>query len=222
MATVEWQWSLLTFIKGSGIVGSFALPAWAASASHLFHQYAPFSWVAAGFGGMLIVALSYAVYARAYARFIRAKYDAKMFAGGTFADPMAKTYENRRIFLNEFCLPSFPLIENKTFINCEIIGPSNIVLEYGNNVQEVRYPISDAVLMKPNHQLFNAIIVRNCVFRQCSFQRITFLVPHSEYEMAKHWAGFNWITENSPQSILPTGGESLTLLPASTGEEAQP
>lgn len=222
LSTIEWQWSLWTFIKGSSVVGSFALPAWAVGASEKFAEYAPFSWVAAGFLGMLIVSIAYALSGWAYSKFIRARYDAKMIAGGSYVDPMAKTYEDRRIFLGEFCLPSHPMIEKKTFINCQIIGPANIVLEFGNSVQDAAFPISDAVLMKPGHKLFNAVIVRDCIFRQCSFQRVTFLVPSSEYETAKNWHLFNWITRDAPPQIEPTTEDDLDLLPSNIEEEKQP
>lgn len=221
LSNIEWQWSLLTLVKGTGVVGSFALPAWALHASHLFSQYAPFSWVAAGFFGMIVASIAYSLAAWGRSKWVRARYDAKMIAGGSYVDPMAKTYEDRRIFLNEFCLPSHPLIEGKTFINCQIIGPANIVLEFGNNVQDATYPISDAVLMKPDHNLYNAVFVRNCIFRQCSFQRITFLVPASEYETAKHWRLFNWITRDAPPQLPSITANDPALSPPDTGEKTQ-
>lgn len=217
LSTLEWQWSLWSLIKGSGVITSFALPAWAVNASHTFAEYAPLSWVVAGFLGLFVTALSCAIYASAADKLTRVQYNRKMLSRGNFVDPMEKAYQDIRIYLNDFCLPSFPLIENKTFINCEIIGPSNVVMEYGNNISEPRYPISDAVKMKPDHKFFNAVIVRNCTFRQCSFQRVTFLVPHLEYETAKHWSGFNWITHDPSEEAPPISGDSVDLLPPSTG-----
>tara|TARA_R110000751_G_scaffold31305_1_gene79849 strand:+ start:184 stop:882 length:699 start_codon:yes stop_codon:yes gene_type:complete len=218
-AWLEANWSLYLLLKGAGIVGSFALPAWAASAVEQFQQYAPLSWIAAGFVGMLIAAMVYGVYAWASARMVKARYDAKMLAKGSFVDPMAKTYEDVRIYLNEFCLPSHPVIQKKTFINCQIIGPANIILEFGNNVQEAEYPISDAVRLKETPNIFNAVFVRNCIFRQCSFQRITFLVPPGEYENAKDWQGFNWITPDSPAMIEITSEGDPHLQQQGTAEE---
>ena len=200
-------------------MGSFALPAWAVRAANLFAEYSPLSWVAAGFAGLFLGAFIFALIAWARSKWVRARYDAKMIAGGSYVDPMAKTYEDRRIFLNEFCLPSHPLIEKKTFINCQIIGPANIVLETGNNVQDATYPISDAVLMKPDHKLFNAVIVRNCIFRQCSFQRVTFLVPAAEYEAARNWHLFNWITRDAPPPPPPITEPDLALLPPDIEEK---
>lgn len=122
---LEWRLSLWTFIQGSSLVGSFVLPAWAVSAANLFAAYSPASWVIAGFAGLLIFSVSFALVAWGRSRWIRARYDSKMMARGAYVDSMAKTYEDQRIYLNELCLPSYPVLEQKTFINCEIIGPAN-------------------------------------------------------------------------------------------------
>jgi hypothetical protein len=205
LSTVEWSWSLALLLVGG--ISSFVVPAWAVRASQQFSEYAPASWVGAGFVGLLCLSFEYALLAWARAKWVRTEYDKRMMAKGSYADPLAKTYENLRIYLNEFCLPSHALIENKTFINCEIIGPANIMLQIGNNVAEARYPICDAVLLKDDlHNIYNTIVVRNCIFRQCSFQRITYLVPKEEYQYAKDWAGFNWITHDVPKSIQEMAG----------------
>ena len=59
---VNWCWNHLEKLAaiGWGIM-SFSLPAWAASAADLFSAYAPFSWVAAGFGGLLVGTIIWAI-----------------------------------------------------------------------------------------------------------------------------------------------------------------
>jgi hypothetical protein len=217
----EWNISLWQALFGTGgLLVSFVIPAWAVSSVQAFNNYAPASWVAAGFVGMLMFSAAYALVGIGRSRWVRARYDRNMLSKGPYADPMAKTYEDMRIYLNDFCLPSHTLIENKTFVNCQLIGPANIILQYGNNIKDAAYPISDAVLLKEDANLFNAIYVRNCVFIRCSFQRVTFLVPPHEYTFAKDWHGFNWITHDD--NLGSKESNDLNLLPPSTEVEKQP
>lgn len=221
---LEWKWSLASLFWGvPAAVASFALPAWAVRASKVFEQYAPLSWVIAGFLGLASGALIYAVAAWGRARWVKARYDARMLAQGGAIDPLEKTFERKRIYLNEFCLPSHPFVENKTFIDCEIIGPSNVIFISGNHLGDARYPISDAVLMAPNTSPNNGYIFKDCTFRGCNFSRVTFLVPLSEYYMFKEFGYVRWITDYPDmEPELPlnvTDEQSLPQLPPGTESE---
>lgn len=214
LAGVEWRWSLFALI--SAALGSFVIPAWAVRTAQLFSEYAPASWIFGGFAGLLFAGISFALFAWGRVKWVRANIDSLMSGKGAWVDPLAKSYEDRRIYLGALCLPSFPLLENKTFINCEIIGPANIVPEYGNNIQEPRYPICDAVLLRQDHKLFNAVILRNCTFRNCSFQQITFLVPFTERQTMGNWDFLNKISEGDTNIQPITQQNDLPVLPPTT------
>jgi hypothetical protein len=199
-----WLWQNLgnLALLASGLA-TFVVPAWAFHAANLLSEYSPFSWVAAGLVGFFVSATGYASAMWGYGKWTCSRYDSQMISKGRFVDPMQKAFEDKRIFLNEFCLPSHPLVEGKTFINCEIIGPANIVLQYGNSVQEQKPPECDAVVLDPTKPFYNALLFRNCTFRLCSFQRITFYVSADEYETTKHLAWLNWIVRTELQSFSP-------------------
>jgi len=213
LSGVEWRWSLLQFGLGlPAAVASFVLPAWAISATTGFERFAPLSWVAAGFLGLLIASGSYALAAKAFARRIRTKYDARMLASGGAIDPLEKTFERKRIYLNEFCLPSHPFIEDKSFIDCEIIGPANMLFVAGNSIMQGKYPICDAVYLSPNSVPNNVYLFKDCIFRGCNFSRVTYFVANEETEMFKDYNLVRWIT-NSPYDQL-----QLPLAPPTTSE----
>lgn len=204
-------------------MSSFLVPAWAVHITEAFSRYSPASWVIAGFAGLTAAATSYWLFTAAYRTWVRTKYNARLYERSGFVDPMAKTFEDKRIYLSDFCLPSHPLIDNKTFINCEIIGPSNLVLEYSNNVTEQKYPICDAVLLKKGQMYYNATLVRTCTFRHCSFQRVTFLFPVDQYEQAKDVNWLNWITDVAPgQTPSLSQAEALSIQPPPSIEEKTP
>lgn len=195
---VESKLSLLTMLWGiPAVIASFALPAWAVKASKVLEAYSPLSWVSAGFIGLFVSSLIYLVLASAKARWVRARYDARMLAIGGALDPLDKTFERKRIYINEFCLPSHPLIEDKSFIDCEIIGPANVLFVEGNNISQGKYPVCDAVWLKSDVIPNGIYLFKNCIFKGCNFSRVTFFVPYDEKEMFRTYALVRWIT-NSP------------------------
>ncbi|MBX3576521.1 MAG: hypothetical protein KF723_04885 [Rhizobiaceae bacterium] len=164
--------------------------------------YAPLSWVVGGFAGFLLGGIGLSFYAWARGRWIRAKYDNNMYQRSGFVDPMAATFENKRIFLADFVLPSDPHISGKTFINCEIIGPANLFVRFENSVGEQKLPYCDGVVVAHGRNFSNGIIVDSCVFRGCSFKRITIMVTEEGYINTKQ-PFINWITVPVEQPTLP-------------------
>ena len=109
-----WLWGGWGNILWLGtLLASFAIPAWAVRVTGFMSQYAPLSWVMSGFLGMFVGAITIATFAWAKGKLVRSRYDAKLLAQGGEIDPLARTFERKRIFLNEFVLPSKPLIEGK-------------------------------------------------------------------------------------------------------------
>jgi hypothetical protein len=186
---------------------SAALFAWGVSASGLFASYAPLSWVVGGFVGAAVAAGVWCIGISGHRQLVHNRYDAKLVAQGGPIDPLAKTFENRRIYLNDFALPSKPLIEGKTFIDCEIIGPANIVLISGNSVTDHRLPACDALVIAEGAEPTNGYAFRDCIFRGCSFVRITLLVTQAEFQSAKTVNWLRWI------SLRPEGQGELLLEP---------
>jgi hypothetical protein len=173
---------------------------------HQFDSYAPLSWVLAGFAGVTFVVLANLGWQWAKRIGVRAKYDARLLASGSVINPLDKTFEGKRIYINDFTLPSHALIDGKTFIDCEIVGPANLFWQPGNIANEIKPPRCDAVYLEPGVQFFNGYTLRNCIFRGCSFQRITLFIGTADYENVKNHELLNWIT------MRPGGQGELSLL----------
>lgn len=224
---LEWRWSLANMLWGvPAVVVSFAVPAWAARAANVFSEYAPLSWVIAGFAGMLLAATTYAVVAWAKSKWVRAKYDERLLPRSGPIDPLAKTFERQRIYLNELVLPSTQFIEEKTFIDCEIVGPANVVLQFGNQHADQRVPVCDAVLIREDARVFNAYHFTNCTFRRCSFHRITLFIRQSDYDQgAKDAPWLNYVTYPGEPVSFPFMNRDEEPRPPQlpgTGPETQP
>ncbi len=175
--------------------------------------------VIAGFAGMAVTSVCYLLWQWGFKIRVRAKYDYRMLAGPSPINPMDRTFEGKRIYLNDFILPSHAVIDGKTFIDCEIIGPTNIYWFFNNQATENKQPQIDAVYLDPNVKFTNGLVLRNCIFRGCSFQRVTIFVGQSDYNGVRGHALLNWISLTPDSQIQ---GEMLLTAPSSKSDNQPP
>lgn len=187
-------------LNSATLLGSAVLPAWAVKSMQVFSAYAPLSWVVAGFLGATIFVFLRLLWIWGKKIAVKAKYDAKMIEAGSTINPLDLTFEGKRIFISDLILPSFPFITDKTFINCELIGPANVHFQSSNQANPIRPPRVDGVWLGPTARFdtSNGFVFNNCIFRGCSFQRITFFAGIENYNDWKDNPNVNWI------SISPT------------------
>jgi hypothetical protein len=196
LSGLEWRWSLGAAVWGVLFPAtSFALPAWATRAAGMFSEYAPLSWVVAGFLGLMAYALAVFFYGTGQQRSVRSRYDARFMIETGGVDPLARVFESKRIYLNDFVLPSQARVFGKTFVDCEIVGPANIYFETGNSVDDVQLGQVDAVSLNGERQFYNGILFRDCKFRGCTFHRVTLFFQPSEALLLE---GLNWLNWISP------------------------
>lgn len=223
---------LLSFFTNAYVVwgmlgaGSGSVTAWAAYATQIFDQYAPFSWVLAGFIGPLIVFVIYALfsYAKVRMQLVRIR---SMISESDFINPLDKTFESRRIHIVVMAPPIAGPIKDKIFVDCDIVGPANAFFfncTFHNNSGEAL----DAVIVKDQKIPKNVFAFLNCSFANCRFYAVTFMVPEKFYnDFQRHgWINLNWITD------IPEVQLNLGLIPQSqpddnrslegTGSETRP
>lgn len=182
--------------------GSFALPAWAARATGMFSEYAPLSWVVAGFAGVMAYAIVVFIYGTGQQRSVRSRYDAKFMNETGGVDPLARVFEGKRIYLNDFVLPSNPKVIGKTFVDCEIVGPTNMYFEIDNTVHDIQNGLVDAVALNGERRFDNGVLFRNCTFRGCTFHRVTLFFQPEEASRIQNLNWLNWISQMPPAKLL--------------------
>ncbi len=231
-----------TIAQAFTLMGAFGIGALAAKATALLSVYAPLSWVACGFLAALLTALAFAAYARARLWITDRGIRESFYKSAERVNPMDDLFRKQRIAVADLVSPFDSKIENKTFIECEIIGPANILFneESPGEVQLAGsyFGLSETMMIRDEAQLYNAVVVENCHFTRCKFWKCTLIFREQAYRVAnQRIEHMNWVTvtpdhpaatpddlwkffdqddEANPQS------EALTPLPRPGTEEETP
>jgi hypothetical protein len=176
---------------------------WATWVAGVLQQYAPASWMFAAILGGLCGALIMALLAYAIEKWQAIRFRNMAFNASRI-NPLDALFESQRLRIHDLSPPYGAIIENKNFIDCDILGPANVVFEnchFSSNQGE----IVDALIIKPGMQPKNGFGFRNCMFRGCRFYYVTFMIPEPEYGSfcSPNHYGLNWITEIPDQPLLP-------------------
>jgi hypothetical protein len=123
---IKWFW---------GNLSNFALlGGWGVSAGILpyllsfNHGVTPVGYGLAAITGILSFAAFRAMWVKARIWTLEAKHREIIGADSSAFDPMASIYQNKRLFLRDLVPPGRRFLQDRKFINCEIIGPGNIVV----------------------------------------------------------------------------------------------
>lgn len=191
--------SAYTTINGGIVVSGGAIAAWAAWATEVFQTYSPFSWVISGMVGALVVAL--ALWAAAYAsdrrviRDIRAQHQNKPNS----ANPLESSFRKERINIHDMAPPWDNKIVGKTFIECQLIGPANILFLSSDggysSITNMKLIDSSAAELKPDHIPAASVIFQDCIITGCTLVKVVLMVhqPFAD-ESARRISGIHWIT----------------------------
>ena len=194
----EWKISLWNALFSAGGLMSFGIPAWAAAASNWLSSYGPIAWVGCGFLGLAIFSVSGLVVSAARTQWHKGTITKIYAANRPLINPLENNFTKNRIFLTSFISPFQNIVKDKTFTDCHILGPMNIVVS-GGVLNYCTYDIADHVIIKSDGMQFkipaNAVIFQNCNFIRCAFVQITFLVPEAMFKSVESGGGASWITK---------------------------
>jgi hypothetical protein len=197
---------------------SFAIPAWATHASAWLASYGPIGWVAAGFAGLCIFVILAWVCVITYGKIQLSSLNRRLLSRADAVNPLDTHFHRKRIFLQSFLAPSGDPVEGKTFSQCEIVGPLNII-PFGCLITKSLYVSSDYIMVSNDAinlgTIRNGHVFRNCQFTECKFYFVSFLISEAAFELFDRAGGCNWITH------IPVRQLDL-LAPATAVETPQP
>ena len=190
-------------VQGVGtMLGSFALPAYAAWATDWLRVWGPISWVACGFAGLVLSLISLQAWSRYRLNSESAKIASRLGAEGDAVNPLLDNFDRKRIRLQMMASVIDRTIDQKTFDRCELLGPICVVITDGIVMQDNILHGCDFVAVQPGRPINNAVRLRRCTIQRCKLHGITFLMPPDAVALPG-LAGANWITNFAQQQAQP-------------------
>lgn len=195
--------SVAKFVVPASFAG--AVVAWAAWITGPLQQYAPASWVVAGLLSAFLTAVVILMVVIGREKLQRIRFHNSVFSASQI-NPLDVIFNGRRIRVVDLAPPIGPFIDGRTFIDCEIIGPANVMFDQCH-FQNCGGEIVDGIVIKSSFQPRNGFGFRGCTFTRCRFYLMTFMVPEPDFQFfLRNHSGLNWITERPDQPSLPISG----------------
>lgn len=174
-------------------------------------QFGAFGWFSVGLFAFLASSASFALIAKTKLWRLQAKERARIMGDSNPFDPMARVYENKRLYLRDLAPVGRKKVIDKRFIGCEIIGPGTAVIGLRSH-NDKPFPQMkncntfdvDVVQINPACNSFLAVDFVDCDFDGCNFYHMTLLFTGRENQ------NLNWITPDFNQLQL----QDLTNDPA--------
>ncbi len=186
-----------------GVIGAYL----STSVAWINANLGAWGWFMSGLAAFVISCVGIALIVRTRLWMVNMRFRARLQSDSSPFDPMATVYHDKRLFLKDLAPPGRREIKGKTFKNCEIIGPGNIVVALRSNelkpfpefVNNVYYDV-DCIQIQPGVLSNNAIYFGDCDFDGCQFYNLNLLFYH---RMTDSW---HWITPIVAETHLLESG----------------
>jgi hypothetical protein len=192
---------LLTYAGAWGTLGGTTISGivvgWVAYATKILKPYAPVSWVLAAFVGAIFFCLVLLLAMQIWNASIRATASRRFYESGERINPTQNVFQAVRVKISDLTPPVGQKITGKTFVDCEIVGPSNIVLSGTTRLTDSGFDHLDCIILNGHVPVFNGVEFNNCSFLRCNFFLISVLVPEpfvSTFE-AGFQGGIQWLSD---------------------------
>ncbi len=182
-----------------GATGTSALLAFTAWATAALRPYAPFSWALAALVGALGFAGAYWLIATAKSVWVTAtiRKDFHSLKANPI-NPLDSMFQKQRIKITDLRSPLSDAIENKTFIDCDILGPVIVGLSQSNTgrmtITNSTFHMCTGVIIRTNVSVPFSVTLRDCTFINCKIYGVQFVVPPYMQEFAYDNLPVIWIS----------------------------
>jgi hypothetical protein len=185
--------SLYQFITGGTLISAAGLSFWAAKATAWLSAYGPIAWWGAALLGSLLSALVLFVFAKVRYAWVMASASKQWRENVSSVNPLESEFSKKRIKIEDLAHPITRIIENKRIIDCELLGPANIVLLSNNDISNIAFSHCDFVVIRDDAKITpaNAVFLNNTRITYGSLWNCTMFVPQ---QMGSLFPGANFIT----------------------------
>lgn len=171
----ESRLALYFTLGGSSVVG--VITGWISTYSEWVSQFGAVGWVFSGLIAAVITSLVVLMAVIIRVQWIKGRAINKWFEEVDDFNPMDEQFHKKRISIRHLEDPAAAKIDGKTFVNCDLIGPANIVFLEGSNLSHTGFYNCDIVPVKEDVPIQNAIGFSNVTITRSRIIRATILVP---------------------------------------------
>lgn len=191
VGTVIW----LLLVGGSGTVTG-----WLAKNAPIIAQFGPLAWIGAGLVASLAVAAILAIMRWADSRLRYGEYLSVLSSQGHNINPLATSFEDRIIKLDDLHLPGMMLHERKVFKRCKFVGPGAVAVMAGSFLDNQFDGCGD-VISVGGANITGIPCLSACVVEQCEFFRVTIVAdPRTASIMKAHGFSVAGVDDKSQKS----------------------
>ena len=181
----------------AGIVG--VVMGYLSSGVAWINQFGAFGWFATGLLGFLIAAFALAGVGLAREKWALAQAARKWGREVDTVNPLAPSFDRKRIRLVDLAHPITSRIVGKQFTNCELLGKSDVVLT-GGIVSGASFINCDFVVVRDDAILRNAIILDHCTVIGGELVSCTFYMKQEHFDDQFKVAGAMSLSYEKPDA----------------------
>ena len=179
---LDWIWrNLGNLALLGGALSSFIVPAWAALRTGALAKYAPFSWVFAGFFGLLLAVIGWWLFSLGYEKIHLAKRNSQI-AEKFGVNTLEQVFSRKTIRLIDFYRPQYLAHRDKDFRDCEICGPGLVAFLNGVNMTGGRFKHVQIIVVREDQLLWGMTVFDNARFVNCDILNVTMMMSRMTYE----------------------------------------
>ena len=171
--------SLWAILNGSGVLTAAGVTGWLSSAVEWISAYGAFGWWCAALAGALAAALVLLAVAWGRYAWIRGRTLHKWKNIVDNFNPMEDEFNKQRIRLADIANPFTMRISGKRFVNCDLIGPANIIIMSHNNLFHIGFIDCDIIVGRHGAIFKNAIGLENCTLVGGRIYGATIIIPNN-------------------------------------------
>lgn len=173
LSAAEWAWRIATllFIGGSGTLTAFI-----AKTDPIFKELGAVYWIGVGIVVSLVVTFVFYLIKCALLKQAEADFHRSMSTPKHTINPLAESFKDLIIPIEDLRLPSKQMHKNKHFKQCQFVGPAALAIGGGNYSGINFIECGDIVALPIGVEMTGITLLDGCTVDQCDFVKVTVFV----------------------------------------------